>query len=91
MARAGFAGGPTAPPSLKRGPGVPPPLSRKIVRVKKSFSAQAEEQRAKGGALVRFEEPPPISKMKRWKLKEVVRRAVQIDIKTGRVLEDEIV
>ena len=29
--------------------------------------------------------------MKRWKLKEVVRRAVQIDVKSGRVIEEETV
>lgn len=67
------------------------PLYRKIVNVRKKFYAHDEEQTAKVGDLVRIQEHPPISKLKRWTLKEVVRRAVQIDIKTGRVLEDEIV
>jgi small subunit ribosomal protein S17 len=67
------------------------PLYRKIVNVRKKFYAHDEEESAKLGDLVRIEEHRPLSKMKRWKLKEVVRRAVQIDVKTGRVIEDEIV
>lgn len=67
------------------------PLYRKIVNVRKKFYAHDEEQTAKVGDLVRIEEHRPLSKLKRWKLKEIVRRAVQIDTKTGKVLEDEFV
>lgn len=65
------------------------PLYRKIVSVRKKFYAHDEEETAKVGDLVRIEEHRPLSKLKRWKLKEVVRRAVQIDTKTGRVVEEE--
>ncbi len=65
------------------------PLYRKIVSTRKKFYAHDEEESAKVGDLVRIEEHRPLSKLKRWKLKEVVRRAVQIDTKTGRVVEEE--
>lgn len=65
------------------------PLYRKIVSTRKKFYAHDEEETAKIGDLVRIEEHRPLSKLKRWKLKEVVRRAVQIDTKTGRVVEEE--
>lgn len=67
------------------------PLYRKIVSTRKKFYAHDEEETAKIGDLVRIEEHRPLSKLKRWKLKEVVRRAVQIDTKTGRVVEEETV
>jgi small subunit ribosomal protein S17 len=67
------------------------PLYRKIVNQRKKFYAHDEEETAKVGDLVRIEEHRPLSKLKRWKLKEVVRRAVQIDTKTGRVVEEEAV
>ena len=70
---------------------VPHPIYKRIITKKAKFYAHDEEQTAKVGDLVRIQEHPPISKLKRWKLKEVVRRAVQIDVKTGRVLEDEAV
>lgn len=67
------------------------PLYRKIISVRKKFYAHDEEETAHLGDLVRIEEHRPLSKMKRWKLKEVVRRAVQIDVKSGRVIEEETV
>ena len=65
------------------------PLYRKIINVRKKFYAHDEEQTAHVGDLVRIEEHRPLSKLKRWKLKEVIRRAVQIDTKTGTVVEEE--
>lgn len=70
---------------------VPHPLYRKIVSQRKKFYAHDEEETAKVGDLVRIEEHRPLSRLKRWKLKEIVRRAVQIDTKTGRVVEEEAV
>jgi small subunit ribosomal protein S17 len=68
---------------------VPHPLYRKIVSVRKKFYAHDEAETAKVGDLVRIEEHRPLSRLKRWNLKEVVRRAVQIDTKTGKVVEEE--
>ena len=67
------------------------PLYRKIVSTRKKFYAHDEEEIAHVGDLVRIEEHRPLSKLKRWNLKEIVRRAVQIDTKTGRVVNEETV
>jgi len=41
----------------------------------KKFYAHDEEQTAHVGDYVRIEETRPLSKLKRWKLKEVVKRS----------------
>ena len=49
---------------------------KKIVTSYKKFYAHDEKSEAKPGDLVRIEESRPLSKLKRWKLVEVVERAV---------------
>jgi small subunit ribosomal protein S17 len=55
----------------------PHPRFKKIVTSYKKFYAHDEKSEAKIGDTVRIEESRPLSKLKRWKLIEVVERAVQ--------------
>lgn len=54
----------------------PHPQFKKIVTSYKKFYAHDEKSEAKVGDTVRIEESRPLSKLKRWKLIEVVERAV---------------
>lgn len=54
------------------------PLYRRIVKKRKKFYAHDENGTAKVGDVVRIVEHRPLSKLKRWILKDVVRAAVQV-------------
>jgi len=51
---------------------VPHPVFKKIVRRTSKFYAHDEDGKAKEGDKVRIEETRPMSKLKRWKLVEVL-------------------
>jgi small subunit ribosomal protein S17 len=55
----------------------PHPQYKKIVTAYKKFYAHDEKAEAKLGDTVRIEETRPLSKLKRWKLIEVVERATE--------------
>ena len=57
---------------------VPHPLYKRIVSKRKKFYAHDEEGSAKKGDIVRIIECRPLSRLKRWRLAEVVRRAAQV-------------
>jgi small subunit ribosomal protein S17 len=57
---------------------VPHPLYKRIIGKRKKFYAHDEEGTAKLGDQVRIVESRPLSKLKRWTLVEVVRRAAQV-------------
>ncbi len=57
---------------------VPHPLYKRIVARRKKFYAHDEEGTARMGDMVRIVECRPLSKLKRWRLAEVVRRAAQV-------------
>jgi len=57
---------------------VPHPLYKRIVTKRKKFYAHDEDGKAKVGDVVRIVECRPMSKLKRWKLGDVVRQAVQV-------------
>jgi small subunit ribosomal protein S17 len=59
---------------------VPHPLYKRIVTKRKKFYAHDEQGTAKNGDVVRIIECRPISKLKRWRLGEVVRRAAQVAV-----------
>lgn len=59
---------------------VPHPVYKRIVVKRKKFYAHDEQGDAKQGDIVRIVESRPLSKMKRWTLGEVVRRAVQVGV-----------
>ncbi len=53
------------------------PVYKKYVRVRKSYQAHDEENACKIGDRVEIIEHRPLSKMKRWKVVNLVERAVQ--------------
>jgi small subunit ribosomal protein S17 len=50
-------------------------LYRRVISKSKKFYAHDEKQAAHVGDFVEIEETRPLSKLKRWKLKNVVQRA----------------
>jgi small subunit ribosomal protein S17 len=59
---------------------VPHPLYKRIVTKRKRFYAHDENRTAQLGDVVRIVECRPLSRLKRWELGEVVRRAVQVGV-----------
>lgn len=56
----------------------PHPKFKKVVTGYKKFYAHDEKNDAKVGDRVRIEETRPLSKLKRWRLVEVIERAVEV-------------
>src|SRR5438132_14386317 len=54
------------------------PLYKRIIGKRKKFYAHDEEGSANLGDQVRIIECRPLSKLKRWRLVEVIRRAAQV-------------
>ncbi len=59
---------------------VPHPVYKKIVKHRKKFYAHDEESTARVGDVVRIVESRPLSRLKRWRLAEVIRRAALVGI-----------
>ena len=57
---------------------VPHPLYKRVVSRRKKFYAHDEEGTARMGDTVRIVESRPLSKLKKWRLAEVIRRAAQV-------------
>jgi small subunit ribosomal protein S17 len=57
---------------------VPHPLYKRIINKRKKFYAHDEEGSARMGDVVRIIECRPLSKLKHWRLVEVIRRAAQV-------------
>ncbi len=55
------------------------PLYRRVVRVSKKFYAHDETGEARAGDTVRIVETRPLSRLKRWRLAEVVLRSSTVD------------
>ncbi len=56
------------------------PLYKRIVQKRKKFYAHDEKQEAQIGDVVRIIECRPLSKLKRWQLGEIMRKAVQVTV-----------
>jgi small subunit ribosomal protein S17 len=54
------------------------PLYSRVISKAKKFYAHDEKNEAHVGDVVRLEETRPLSKLKRWKLKEVVRKTALV-------------
>ena len=54
-------------------------LYRRVMRVTKKFYAHDEERKAKAGDTVRIVASRPLSKLKRWRLKEVLTRSASAE------------
>ena len=64
---------------------VPHPVYKRIVTRRKKFYAHDEESTAKLGDTVRIIEHRPLSKLKRWALGDIIRRAVQVGVQPDQV------
>jgi len=62
------------------------PLYRRVLASSKKFYAHDEQNSAHVGDIVRLEETRPLSKLKRWRLAEVIRRAALVG---GEIAEPE--
>jgi small subunit ribosomal protein S17 len=56
------------------------PVYKRIVSKRRKFYAHDEQQSAHVGDVVRIIECRPLSRLKRWELKDVLRRAVQVAV-----------
>ena len=54
------------------------PLYKRVIRTTKKFYAHDEKNSAHVGDVVRLEETRPLSKLKRWKLQEIIRKAALV-------------
>lgn len=51
------------------------PVYQRVVRRRKNFYAHDERNQCREGDIVRIEETRPLSRLKRWRLVEIVARA----------------
>ena len=61
------------------------PVYKRIINKRKKFYAHDEQRTAQVGDVVRIIECRPMSKLKRWRLGEVLRKAVQVAVEPGAV------
>ena len=66
---------------------VPHPLYKRIVTKRKKFYAHDEQQTARVGDYVRIYECRPLSRLKRWELGQILRRAPQVGVEHPAVTE----
>ncbi|HYU46096.1 MAG TPA: 30S ribosomal protein S17 [Terriglobales bacterium] len=64
------------------------PLYGRVISIRKKFYAHDEKNEAHIGDTVRIEESRPLSRLKRWQLKEIVRKTalvpeIAVDAGTG--------
>ena len=60
------------------------PLYSRVISKAKKFYAHDEKNEAHIGDVVRLEETRPLSKLKRWRLKEIVRKTALVpEVATG--------
>jgi small subunit ribosomal protein S17 len=67
----------------------PHPIYRKTVRMTNKFYAHDENNECRPGDVVRIEETRPLSKLKRWRVVEIVGTRVPVSI-AGTTDEDEV-
>ena len=62
------------------------PMYGRVISIRKKFYAHDEKNEAHPGDVVRIEESRPLSKLKRWTLKDIVRKTAlvpEVDIDAG--------
>lgn len=64
---------------------VPHPLYRRVMTKRKKFYAHDEKGAARPGDQVRIVSTRPLSKLKRWRLVEVLWRAAQVKVEPSEV------
>ncbi len=68
---------------------VPHRMYKKIIGRRKKFYAHDEESTARVGDVVRIIESRPLSRLKRWRLVEVIRRAKLVGVEDTATSEPE--
>lgn len=63
------------------------PRYGKVLRVRKKYKAHDEENDCNVGDLVRIVESRPLSREKRWRVEEIVRRAEELPEVAAEVVE----
>jgi len=61
------------------------PIYKKVVRKTVKYKAHDANNECKTGDLVRLEESRPLSRLKRWRVAEIVKKAEVIEIKPGEI------
>ena len=51
------------------------PMYKRVISIRKKFYAHDEKNETHPGDVVKIEESRPLSKLKRWQLKDIVRKA----------------
>src|SRR5262245_5984013 len=69
---------------------VPHPMYKRIITKKSKFYAHDEQSSAKTGDTVKIIEARPMSRLKRWELGEVLRRAVDVGSTSADVAREEL-
>ena len=64
---------------------VPHPLYKRVVTRRKRFFAHDEDGAARLGDTVRIVESRPLSRLKKWRLGEILRRAAQVSVEPENV------
>lgn len=64
---------------------VPHPVYKRIISKRKRFYAHDEQSAAKVGDTVRIIECRPMSKLKRWRLGDIIRKAVQVAVEPASI------
>ena len=64
---------------------VPHPLYKRIISKRRKFYAHDEQSAARIGDVVRIIECRPVSKLKRWRLGEIIRKAVQVAVEPSAI------
>lgn len=64
---------------------VPHGLYRRVITKRKKFYAHDEKSEARPGDRVRIVETRPLSRLKRWRLVEVIWRAAQVKVEPSEV------
>jgi len=54
------------------------PLYKRVISIRKKFYAHDEKNEANIGDVVKIEESRPLSRLKRWTLKEIVRKTALV-------------
>jgi len=65
-------------------------LYQRVMRVSKKFYAHDEQGEARPGDTVRIVESRPLSKLKRWRLAEVIARRTSVDYRAADASEQGV-
>lgn len=65
------------------------PIYERVIKRSKNYHAHDERNQCQIGDVVRIVETRPLSRTKRWRLQEIVRRRVEVASKSGAMSSEE--